>query len=161
MEEEDTQKLVSILLDKAGSDLAADRLAMELAERGIGSPRLIAQAVEKYIAGGSPAEAADVEASAVVDTKALTKAVIRGAWPDAAKFLEDMQSGDVQAARLGTLSYLRKMLLHSPEISERTAAIARAVDELVAIQQGAESVQYAAFIAAMFRATAFFSKYKG
>ena len=46
MQEEDIGKLVPVLLERAGSDLPADRLAIHLAEKGVGSPRLIAQAVE-------------------------------------------------------------------------------------------------------------------
>lgn len=161
LEEEDIAKLVSVLLEKAESELPADRLVMTLAERGIGSPRLIAQAVEKYIAGATPEDACDVEASVTIDTRALTKAVIRGDWPAAAKYLEDMQSVDTQGVRLGTLAYMRKMLLHSPEVADRTAAISRAIDELVSIQSQADSVMYAALIAGMYRATAYFFKYRG
>ncbi len=161
LQEEQIAKLVPMLLEKAESDLPADRLVMALAEHSIGSPRLIAQAVEKYIAGAGPEEACYVEASLSVDTRALTKAVVRGDWPSAAKYLEDMQFSDVEGVRLGTTAYMRKMLLHEPVVSSRADAIARAVESLVDISQGAESVRAAALIAAMYRATSVLSKYKG
>lgn len=161
LQEEEIAKLVPMLLEQAESELPADRLVMALAEHSIGSPRLIAQAVEKYIAGAPPEEACYVEASSDVDTRALTKAVVRGDWPAAAKYLEDMQFSDVEGVRLGSMAYMRKMLLHSSEISERTGAIARAVESLVDVPQGAESVRAAALTAAMYRATSVLAKYKG
>lgn len=161
LEEDDIAKLVKKLLLKTGSDKPADRLAMELAEHGIGSGRLIAQAVEKYVAGASAEEACDVEAAAAVDTRALTRALVRGDWAGTAKFLEGAQLADAPAIRLGTLSYMRKMLLHSPEVGDSAAAWARAIEELVSVQRAENSVIHAALTAALYRACAYYAKFKG
>jgi DNA polymerase III delta prime subunit len=160
LEEEDINTLVETLLQRVQSELPADRLSMILAEKGVKSPGLIAQAVEKYVIGAPPEEAADVEASTAIDVRALTKAITHGDWPAASKYLEDAQQADAQSIRLSSVAYMRQMLLHSPEIADRAKAIAQAIDELVSVQRAEASVVSAALTAAVYRATSFFYKYR-
>lgn len=160
LDDDATTSLVTTLLNSVNSELPADRLAMVLADRGIASPGLIAQAVEKYVAGARPEDAADVEASTSVDVKGLTKAIVRGDWPGAAKYLMDAQNSDVQAIRLSSIAYMRASLLNCPEIAQRTGAYARAIDELAAVQRAEESVVAAVLAGAVYRATEFFFKHR-
>jgi DNA polymerase-3 subunit gamma/tau len=120
---DDTLILVTRLLKKINSTLPCDRLTDALVERGIRSPRLIAQAIEKYAAGLDPDEAAQVDGATEVDVKALCRCVIKGSWEDTAKILINSQPGDMRAIRLNLLAYLRAVLLEST-IADRTKAVA-------------------------------------
>jgi hypothetical protein len=160
LEYDDITILVTRLLKRIESSLPADRLVDALSEKAIGSPRLIAQAVEKYVAGATPDEAAEVEASTTVDTKGLCRSVIKGDWTGVAKYLQEAQSADVRAIRLGCIGYLRTILLTSPEVSERTNAVAKAVTILVGLQNAEDSVIAGGLAAALYQVCSFFEKYR-
>ena len=157
---EDVAVVVEKMLAKAGSSLPADRLADALVERGVFYPRLIVHAVEKYCAGAMPEEAADVEAATEVDTRALTKSLVRGDWPGVAAFLAAAQNADIQAIRLGCLAFLRKVLWNSPDISDRTEAVAISITKLVELQNAGELVASAGLTAALYGACKIFEQYK-
>jgi DNA polymerase III subunit gamma/tau len=160
LETDDITILVTKLLTKVGSQLPVDRLVDSLTEKSIGSPRLIAQAVEKYVAGATPDEAAEVEASTTVDTKALCRSVIKGDWVGVAKYLQEAQSADVRAIRLGCIGYLRSILLQSSEVSERTNAVAKAVTILTGLQNAEDLVVSGGLAAALYQVCSYFAKYQ-
>jgi DNA polymerase III, delta subunit len=131
-----TESLVLIerLLKRANSTLPADRLADALEEKGIHSPRLIAQAVEKYYVGIDPDEAANVDIVADVDVHPLMRAVVKGAWGDSARFIAKAQPNMAQGIRLGVMSYLKTMLLETHEMNERTGAVAKALGMISSVE---------------------------
>ena len=131
---DDITILVSRLLKRVGSDRPADRLVDELVEAQIRYPRSIVQAVEKYVSGMDPKDAIDVVGAGDVDTKALNRSLVKGDWQGVARYLLKAQPGDMRAIRLSCIAYLRKILLTSPEVSDRTKSIADAVAMLCSLQ---------------------------
>lgn len=157
---DDILKLVEKLLVRVGSDLPGDRLADVLVERGISYPRHIAQAVEKYLAGADPEEAAEVEASTVIDVTAVSSSLIKGDWEGVAGYLLKAQTTDVRQIRLSCLAYLRVILLQSSDISERTNIVADAITELCRLSNMEDLAVGAGLAAVLYRCAAFFSNYK-
>src|SRR5581483_11465399 len=123
LEMDDVERLVARLLKKAKSDLPADRLAMALASKGVSYPGLIAQAVEKFIAGAEPDDAADVIDGNEINVMQLTRAMVKGDWADASKFLHEVTPSDVRAVRQSVLAYLSKVLLETPEAGGRAETL--------------------------------------
>lgn len=160
LDTDQTLILVNRLLEKVGSELGGDRLTDALAEAGIRSPRLITQAVEKYLTGATPEESAQVEGSTSVDLRALTRSVIKGNWPAVAKYLMNAEGLDIRAARLGILAYLRAVLLESSDISDRTKTVAEAITELCLIQNMEDAAMFSGVSAVLYKLTAMFSNYK-
>lgn len=152
--------LVERLLKKVGSELPADRLVDELQERGVRSPRLIAQAVEKYYTGQTPEDAAKVDVAANVDVLPLTRAIIKGSWADASEFLSRAQAVNARGMRIGVISYLRTILLESADMSERTRAVAMAIRTLAALPNAEDLTMACALAAECYQLTELFSKYK-
>lgn len=157
---DDMLALVESLLNKVQSDLPGDRLVDALEERGVRSPRLIAQAVEKYVTGASPEEAAEVEGSDPIDLKSVTRGIVSGDWVSVGTFLKKAQPSDSRAIRLGVLAYLRAILLNEKEISERTSAVSKAITAIVSVQNAEDIVLSAAVVSALYTICAFFAKYK-
>ena len=131
---DDMTLLVTKLLKKIGSRLPADRhrLVDTLVDRGVSYPRLIAHAVEKYAAGNSPEEAAEVEASASVNIEAMSRALVKGDWPGVATFLAKSQVADIRSIRLSALAVQMekrtpRRQLHRTSL-ERTQAVATAIN---------------------------------
>lgn len=159
LELDDIERLVVKLLTKVQSDLPADRLIEALADAQVRSPRLIAQAVEKYIAGCQPEEAAQVAGAPVVDIMALSKSITRGNWPDAARYLQGVQGGDARALRWLLVDYLRRQLLESPEISSRADAIAKAISLMAAVSNAEDAVVFAAICSSAYSLTKIFANF--
>jgi hypothetical protein len=88
---------------------------------------LICQAVEKYVAGADPEEAAQVEGATVVDTSALTRSIIKGDWSSARTLLYNSAGLDVRAVRVSIIKYLRAILLESASVETRSAAVAEGI----------------------------------
>lgn len=160
LQQDDILLLVRRLLKVAGCKLPADRLVESLIEKSVWSPRLIAQAVEKYAAVGNADEAAMVDGGTSIDTGALIRAVGKGEWGDVALFLKRVQGTDVKSVRLSVIAYLRAVLLESAEVGTRTEAMARAVSNLCEAHAFEDSVQAASLAAVLYRVTAIFAKYK-
>lgn len=152
--------LVTRLLKKAGSDRPVDRLCDELVENQIRYPRTIAQAVEKYAAGADPKDAVDVVGAGDVDTKALTRALVKGDWPGVTKYLLEAQPNDTRGIRLSCIAYLRKILLQSPEISERTKAVSDSLYTLCSLQNSEGVVMAAGIASALYGVCAKFAEYR-
>lgn len=157
---DDITVLVERLLKFAKSELPADRLVDALIDRGVNYPRHIANAVEKYIASEDPEESSDVEASTAVDIRALGRSLIKGDWPGCAKYLYNTEVGDIRLVRLAALAYLRQILLESPDISDRTKIVAQAIDHLVGLHAQEDSAMAAGLASALYKATAYFSRYR-
>jgi replication-associated recombination protein RarA len=160
LEEQDVTVLITRLLKVVKSDLPVDRLADVLLERGVRSPRLIAQAVEKYVATADPEQAGEVEGSAVTNTDALCKAVVKGDWDDVSRVLLGAQVSDINGVRFGLIQYLRRALLECSDISNRTKTLANAVTVLCNIGKADDAVMAAALAAELYRVTAMFASYK-
>lgn len=160
LEIDDITLLVARLLKKVKSDLPVDRLADALVEKGITYPRLIANAVEKYVAGAEPEEAAEVQASEPINVEAVGRAIVKGDWAAAAKFLDRVQAVDARVLRASLLSYFRKILLCEPETDDRANATAQAIVSLCAMSGVEDSVMSAGISAVLFQAAKSFSSYK-
>ena len=152
---------VQKLLTKIKSSLPADRLVDTLVERGIAEPRFIANSVESYVAlEGNAEEAAKVDAAQNVDTKALTRAVIKGDWAACAAYFAEAQPVDAKPIRLGLIRYLRGILFKSEDTTDRTAAVADAIEFIAALQNVEDSVVMAGLGARVFKLARLFQKYK-
>lgn len=157
---DDTTKLVETLLVRVQSKKPADRLAEALVDRGISYPRLIAHAVEKYVAGAKPEDAVEVEGSAIVDVKNVTRAIVKGEWDSVAKYLHKAQASDMRGVRLGVLAYLRGMLLNSADVEDRTGAVAKAILTITSLQNMEDIALSAGLAASLYQVTAHFARYK-
>jgi replication-associated recombination protein RarA len=160
LEPDDVTLLITKLLKKIGSELPVDRLAGALLDKAVRYPRLIAHAVEKYVAGADPDDAADVQASVTVDTKALSRAVIKGDWKGVSTYLLKAELADTKSIRLGLVAYLRQHLISEPETSERAAAVAKALQLLCEIPVNENVVMSASMASVLFTLCMFFEKYK-
>lgn len=160
LETDEVGVLVERLLKFAKSNLPGDRMTDALNEKQIRSPGLIAQAVEKYCAGLSPEDAAQVEGATSIDTKALCRAVIKGDWPSTADYLKKANTVDMRPIRLGVIGYLRTVLLESPEISDRTKVVSDSLSLLCSLQNAEDIVVAAALGAELYKCCGMFQKFK-
>ena len=160
LEPDDVLGLVERYLETANSQLPADRLTDALNELQVRSPRLVAQAVEKYCAGCSPEEAALVDGATSVDVKAVGRAVVKGDWPTVADYLRKSQTVDHKAIRLSMIAYLRTILLESVEISGNTKAVAKAIDSMCVLVNAEDLVISAGLASALYHVTSFFAQYR-
>jgi len=160
LEADDIAILVTRYLKRAKSSLPADRLTEALVDHYVKSPRLIAQAVEKYTAGLDPEEAAQVNGATEIDVHTLCRAVIKGDWQDVAKFLYSAQEANVRAIRVGVIAYLRVILLESPELEDRTDVVAKAISTLCNVQYAEDIVQSGALAAELYKCCKMFSSYQ-
>jgi DNA polymerase-3 subunit gamma/tau len=161
LEAADTEILVRRLLKLAKSKLPVDRLFEELVLQKVRSPRLIAQAVEKYVAGNDVTASADVDGTTgLMDMKELTRATIKGDWSTVSDMLKAAEVIDMRPIRLGIISYLKAALLNDKEIGERSKVIADSISELAGLQNAEDTVVSGAVAAVLYRVTALFSQYK-
>lgn len=161
LEAHDIELLVKRLLKKVGSKLPVDRLTEELVQNKVRSPRLIAQAVEKYVAGNDVKEAASVDGTTgVMDMSGLTRAIVKGDWSTVSDTLRNAELVDVRPVRLGVISYLRGALLNDKEVGDRSKVIADSISELAGLRDAEDTVVAGAVAAVLYRVTALFSQYK-
>lgn len=149
--------LVARLLKFGKSKLPVDRLTDALVEANVFSPRLVAQAVEKYIASEDPDSAAQVGGVTSVDVEAIGTAVVRGEWGIVAELLKLAQAGDLKSIRLSMISYLRVILLNSPEVSDAAQAVSKGLHTLCSQTNAEDLVMAAKMAAALYDVCAFFS----
>lgn len=154
------EKYVQHLLDKVESSLPADRLVDALVDAEIAGHRLIANAVEKYVAGLTAEESAQVQAGTSIEALSVIRAVVRGEWADTAKLLFKLQAADARGVRFALIGYLRKMLLEEPEISTRAESVAKALSVLCALQNAEDLVIAGALAAELYKLAALFNRYK-
>jgi len=151
--------MVGRLLKRIGSALPADRLVEALLDSKVFSPRLVAQAVEKYTAGCDPDEAALVSGTPDVDIMALSKAITHGDWPSAAQYLQGAQRSDARSLRVLLMKYLRDQLLESSEIGPRATTVAKAIDLMSSVTNAEDEVVFAAICSSAYSLTKLFSQY--
>jgi len=147
--EPDTIKvLVKRGLSHLHSDLSSSKLADALWENRIDSPRLILNAVENYVAGDSPEEAAEVEAETVVDSKELCRCIVKHDWPRITKILRQAPPSDARGLRAAVVGYLREIMLDTSDVTEeRSIAVSDAIRILCASSWTEDSNQLALLIA--------------
>lgn len=158
LEHDSILALVEKMLKRVASKLPADRLAHALTDKNVGSARLIAHAVESYIAGSTPEDAVkDVDYS--VDANKLTKAILKGDWAMCATILSDTMAADANAMRLSTVAYLRTVLWNS-DVGDRAETVANAISILCGVSNAEDLVMSAQISATVYQCTQLFSKYK-
>lgn len=157
---DDIEKLVARLLKRTKSDLPADRLVQALIDNDVKLPRHITSAVEKYIDGYDPNDAAQVEAVASIDSHTLCRSMVKGDWVTVAAMLRDGQPADAVGVKVLVISYLRGMLVKSPVVSERNGAIAKSIAQLAQISNTDDTTLWAALAGELYTLTALFDQYK-
>lgn len=132
LEEDEVRKFVAKILDKLGykEKLSSLKLAEALIENEVTSPGFIMNAIEKYIAGDSAEEAAQVDLESGFNHNALTKCITRGDWSGAATLLQSATVDDATGIRAGVASYLRSALINTTDIDSNSKAISKAIREL-------------------------------
>jgi DNA polymerase III gamma/tau subunit len=157
---DDVLVLTTKLLKRVGSTLPADRLTDALIEEKIDSPRLICQAVEKYIASEDVKEACKVEAGTGVDVRAMTYAVTKGDWDTASSALQAAAGSDIRGVRSSLVAYLNVILLESKDFNERNKAITKAIMALSTLDNTTDQIVAAALAATLYSLCEMFSKYR-
>lgn len=142
--------LVTRLLRRIKSELPPDRLVAELLDSDIRAPRLIAQAVDKYVAGSPPKDAVQVDSLTLTDIRPLARAALKGDWRESARQLKYLSSGDANGVRLGLMSYFRQVLLDCPDVSPRADSLAAALTKLGEQKQYEDSAVMGGIAAAMY-----------
>lgn len=159
LQHDNVEVLTERLLKYAKSDKPADRLSTELIDQGVTSPGLIAQAVEKYLAGNSPEDAAKVAGTTTIDTSAMTRALIKGDWEAVSDYLLSADEVHLRDIRASAISYLRAMLLNEKSLGDRTMMIANAITELATLQYAEDTVIAGGIAATLYRVTSLFAGY--
>jgi len=132
LEEQDIRKLIDQTLEKLGvkEKLSSLRLCESLVENGISSPGFIMVAIQKYVSGASPQEAAQVDQDSEFDHKSLTRCITRGDWNDARQQLKLATPEDARGIRTGVSAYLRSILVESENMDGNADVVAKAIDQL-------------------------------
>ncbi len=156
---DDVKLLIKRGLKKAKSDLSSSDLTDALVEKKIDSPRLILNAVEGYLAGDTPEDAAEVEGATVVDAKSLVRHVVKGDWPGISKMLRIAPSTDARRLRAATVGYLREILFDCSDLDDRTAAVYEAIKILSNTSWTEDSNQIALLAAELASLCKVFSNY--
>jgi DNA polymerase III subunit gamma/tau len=127
---DDIKVLVKKGLKTAKSSLSSQTLTDALVEAGVDSPRLILNAVENYVAGDNPEDAAQVEGANEVDAKSLIRHMVKGDWPGIAAMLRGASASEARRLRNRSIDYLRGILLDCSELDDRTKAVYDAIRTL-------------------------------
>ena len=151
--------LVARYLKRVGSELSVAALTEKLWENGITSARLIANAVEKYVAGAQP-EMAAIEIACTFDIYGLMRASMKGDWEAAGGLLRKAKAEDVRAIRRVAAHYLKSVLTGDADLSDRAAAVAKSVDSLTKTSVMEESLQLPAIISSFYWICKRFAVYK-
>lgn len=129
----ETKTLIKKALAKVSSDRDSQELTEALLENQISSPRLILGAVEKYLAGSTAAEAAKVGITGDVDAHHLSRAIVRGDWQGAARWLANANPEDAMSIRNSVVAYLNAILLGEKDTSDKGKVVADALTALVSM----------------------------
>jgi DNA polymerase III subunit gamma/tau len=153
------KSLVKRGLKECHSKLNSENLVDALVEIRQTSPRMILNAVENYVAGDTPEEAADVEAATDVNAKALIRHVIKGDWSGVAKMLKEAPPTEARRLRAATVGYLREMLFDCSEVDDRTKAVYVAIKTLTSTSWTEDANQIALLGADLASCCRTFQKY--
>jgi len=151
---DDIEVLVRRILKKNKSKLAVDDLVDALIDNKVDSARLVAHAIDEYMSGANAEDAAQVEGVSEVNSKALIRATVKGAWGDVAKILSKIQEGNndtsVRLLRTAVINYLRYYILDSSELSPKTETVAQAIKRMTYVTTADESIQLSALAAELY-----------
>lgn len=159
LDREHTAELIKRILLRLKCKLSVDDLADALVDNGISSSRLIANACDKYAAGESAEDAAQVEGADTIDTKALIRAIVKGLWPDVISILKKDNAPNVRLLRSSVIAYLRSILFDSSEFNDHNKAVADAIKRLAYIGHAEDSNQLAALSAELYTLCSIFQQY--
>lgn len=157
---EDIRKLVEKAMKKVGGQRNANDLAEALLSSDVRSPRLIVNAVEKYLSDNecTAEEAASLEV-VQANVHTLCRSLMKGDWAGIAQQLRNASPNDANKIRVGMMSYLQTSLLGEEVISDRTGVFAKAIKELSSIQNGEYSVQLSVIAAVLYHLCETFKKH--
>lgn len=125
---ESLRKLVKKGLKKYHSEKSSTDLSEKLMEKGITSAGLIVNAIQKYAGTDCTAdEASNVELGSDIDTLALCNCIIKGAWEDVARYLQDAEKEDMAVIKASVQGYLKSILLGDTEFSSRANMVSDAI----------------------------------
>ena len=144
---DDTTKLVNRVLKKMGSELDPDVLIEALLEKKITSPRLIVQAVDRYLVDEDPESATNVAGVTDAHTKELCRNLIKGDWSGVVRIINDSPNANARALRVAVVGYLKSALLDCSEIDSKSIAFGRAIKRLSYVGQAEDLVQMSALLA--------------
>lgn len=113
------------------SERSSSDLAEKLLEKNITSPRLILQAVTKYIdLDTTVEEAAQVTLVSDKDTYVICRTLQAGDWGTLAQLLNKSREEDNTAIRKSVSGYLNGILLGDAEFNNRTDLISKSIIQL-------------------------------
>jgi len=95
-----------------------------LAEQGVWNPRFILQAVEKYLAGGSPEQSASVDSVEIsVDTLKICRTLVNGNWQGLRTMLRVIPPDESRPVAQAIMGYLTTIILTSDTLQQRAASV--------------------------------------
>jgi replication-associated recombination protein RarA len=153
------RKLVKQGMRAVHSDLSTSELVEKLYEKDVTSPGLILNAVEDYLDGATPEEAAEVEKISEIITKGLLRQMIKGDWPSVAAQLRRMNPEDVHAIQGAASKYLLGMLLTEDSYSTKANMASKAITRLASLSGQSDNVQISALGSILYEVCHSFSKY--
>jgi DNA polymerase III subunit gamma/tau len=156
LEQKGIRKLVHRGLRKVGSELDSGVLVDALMDKHISNPGHVLVALEKYVAGAAPEEAAMVDVVTELNTYALCRSLVKAQWASVAAILKEAKPEDARAIRTSVSAYLRTILLDEEEYSERATRVADAIDRLTSLVGMEDQVQLSAVSAALYKVSKFF-----
>jgi hypothetical protein len=106
------------------------KLTEALIENDVTSGREIMRAIDKYVAGDSPEDAASGDSTADFNYKALSIAITKGDWESVRQQLLPASPDDAHTIRNGLAGFLRYILLNSEGLDDSTEAVAKAILKL-------------------------------
>lgn len=155
LELEGIKQLIKRGLKTCHSDRSSSDLAEKLLENRITSPRLILQAVQKYIDPETTVdEAAQVVLVGDADTYTICRTVLSGDWNTLAKLLDAAKEANTMAIRSSVSGYLNSIILGDGEFSDRADSIVKIIFQL---NQAGDS--FPATCAALYKACKYFKRY--
>jgi replication-associated recombination protein RarA len=155
LERTSIKELVRRVLKKCDSDRNIEDLVEALMEKNITSPRRIIRAAQKYGDTDSTAEdSAKVDAVTDVNTKRITRGVIKGSWEDVSRSLRDIAPGDIPIIKASVAGYLNQILLGDVDFGDRTTIVSKSILKLYEIRDEVPAVT-----AVLYQLCKYFSRY--
>ncbi|MDE2104405.1 MAG: AAA family ATPase [Patescibacteria group bacterium] len=138
-------------------EMTRSALVDALYDGAVTSPRLVVQAVERYLAGQPAERAAVVDSDSEVDTGRICRAMVRGKWSAMVEALASATAEDGRAIRASACSYMREMLLGEAEPGMQARVIADAIVNIARAASWDDTTSWAATVAELYRACAAFA----
>lgn len=138
---EEIRTLAEKAIKKVGGQRNVNDLAEALLENNVRSPRLIVNAVEKYLSDESctAEEAARLEV-VQANIHSLCRSLMKGDWRGIAQQLRNASPNDATGIRLGMMGYLQTSLLGEENVDGRAGVFAKAIKALATIERDQLSV---------------------